>query len=89
LQINEDNKSNTSVIEYLDIKGKVGPMNFIYTKLKLEELNKGDVLEVIIDFPAAAKSVPENCERQSLAELIEIQELKEKKKVWLLKLKKL
>ena len=89
MQINKNNKSKESSVDHLDIRGKVCPMTFVYTKLKLEELNKGDMLEVILDFPAAIKNVPENCERQSLAEVIEVKEMKEKRTFWLLKLKKL
>ena len=89
MKVNKRNKSKVSVIKYLDIRGKVCPMTFVYTKLKFEELNKDDILGVTLDFPAAVKNVPENCKRQSLAELIEIQEIKETKKAWLLKLRKL
>jgi len=90
LQINKINNSKEYSIDHLDIRGKVCPMTFVYTKLKLEELDEGDMLEVILDFPAAIKNVPENCERQSLAVLIETKFVNEKKgKHWLLKLKKL
>jgi len=89
MQINKKTKPKVPLREHLDIKGKVCPMTFVYTKLKLEELNEGDILEVILDFRAAVKKIPENCERQSLAELIEVKEIREKKRNWLLTLKKL
>ncbi|MFX1364558.1 MAG: sulfurtransferase TusA family protein [Promethearchaeota archaeon] len=77
------------MLKKLDIKGKVCPMTFVYTKLTLEELNQGDILEVILDFPPAAKSISKNCIRQNLAELIEKKELEPEEGIWLLKLKKL
>jgi tRNA 2-thiouridine synthesizing protein A len=89
MQINKKTKPKVPLREHLDIRGKVCPMTFVYTKLKLEELNEGDILEVILDFRAAVKKIPENCERQSLAELIEVKEIREKKRNWLLTLKKL
>jgi len=56
--------------------------------LTLEELESGNILEVILDFPAAIKSIPENCKRQNLAELLEIKRIGAENKTWLLKLKK-
>ena len=77
------------MLKNLDIKGKVCPMTFVYTKLTLEELDQGDILEVILDFPPAAKNIPENCNRQNLAELIEKKEIGPEEGIWILKLKKL
>jgi len=64
-------------------------MTFVYTKLNLEKLNKGDILEVLLDFLPAVKNVPENCKRQNLAELLEVKEVDPDEDTWLLKLKKL
>lgn len=73
----------------LDIRGKVCPMTFVYTKLALEELETGKILEVYLDFPAALKSIPENSKRQSIAELLEIKEDHSDKPEWIMILKKL
>ena len=89
MSINDLKESEKSIVKHLDIRGRVCPMTFVYTKLTLEELDKGDILEVLLDFPAAVNNIPENCKRQSLAELLEIKELDSEKKVWCLKLKKL
>lgn len=89
MSIEKLEKSKEQILKYLDIRGKVCPMTFVYTKLALEELNSGDVLEVTLDFPPAIKNIPENCKRQSLAELVEIKEIRSDKNHWLLKLKKL
>lgn len=42
----------------LDLKGVVCPMNFVKSKLKLEEMNSGDVLEIIIDDGEPIRNVP-------------------------------
>ena len=33
----------------LDLRGVICPVNFVKTKLKLEEMNIGEILEVLID----------------------------------------
>ena len=73
----------------IDIKGQVCPMTFVYTKLALEELNKGDILEVELDFLPAIKTVSENCKRQYLAELIEVREINKKAEVYELILRRI
>jgi len=73
----------------IDIKGQVCPMTFVYTKLALEELKKGDILEVELNFLPAIKNIPENCKRQSLAELIEVREINEIAQIYELVLKKI
>lgn len=87
--MNNLKESERNVEKHLDIRGRVCPMTFVYTKLTLEELDKGAILEVLLDFPAAIKNIPENCKRQNLAELLEIKELDSEKNLWVLKLKKL
>jgi len=89
VSINEIEKTEKDIVKNLDIRGRVCPMTFVYTKLALEELDKGNILEVLLDFAPAIKNVPENCERQSLAELLEIKEISSDNKYWCLKLKKL
>jgi TusA-related sulfurtransferase len=64
-------------------------MTFVYTKLTLEEMKKGEFLEIILDFPSALKNIPESCKRQNLAEVIKIKELDRARKEWLLILKKI
>lgn len=76
-------------IKKLDICGKVCPMTFIYTKLALEEMETNEILEVLLDFPAAIENVPDSCKRQDLAELIEVKEIDSNKKTWKLLFRKL
>ncbi|MFX1277964.1 MAG: sulfurtransferase TusA family protein [Promethearchaeota archaeon] len=80
---------NNEQIHRLDIRGKVCPMTFVYTKLHLEKMNTGELLEVILDFPAAVKNIPDSCKRQDLGEIVDIREINEAKKEWMLIIKKL
>ena len=73
----------------LDIRGKICPMTFVYTKLALEDLKRGELLEVTLDFPSALKSIPKNCEQQNLAEVINIKEVKSTKKTWTILLERI
>lgn len=85
-----DNKAKESeiIVKRIDIRGEVCPMTFVLTKLALEELPQGSILEVLLDFTPATKNVPENCMRQDLAELIQLEELNPTDNLWLLKFKK-
>jgi len=42
----------------LDLTGEVCPFTFVKTKLALEELDQGDLLEVVLDDEAALRDVP-------------------------------
>ncbi len=68
----------------IDIKGHVCPMTFVYTKLALEELDNGDILEVELNFRPAIKNVPENCKRQGL-----VKEIDKKREIYKLILKRI
>jgi len=83
------NKAHYKNSTHLDIRGKVCPLTFVYTKLALEKLAKGKILEVHLDFPAALKNIPESCKRQNIAELLEIREHHSDKPEWIMILKKL
>ncbi len=87
LVLTKENKLDK--FQKLDIRGKVCPMTFVYTKLTLEKMNSGEILEVTLDFPAAAKNVPTSCKRQNLGELIDIKNIDNEKKVWILTIKKI
>ena len=41
--------SNIKIDQYMDLKGVPCPINFVKTKLKLETMGEGDVLEVTLD----------------------------------------
>lgn len=53
-----DKVNAVSDIYTLDLRGTICPMNFVKTKLKLEELNPGERLMVILDDGEPIKNVP-------------------------------
>lgn len=48
----------------LDLRGVKCPYNFIKTKLKLEELDKGDTLTILIDNGEPVNNVPRSIENE-------------------------
>ena len=42
----------------LDIKGEVCPYTFVWSRLALEELESGQILEIIVDHLPAVTNVP-------------------------------
>ena len=87
--LNESIENDINKIHKLDIRGKVCPMTFVYTKLALEKIGSGELLEITLDFPAAIKNIPVSCKRQNLGEVTDIKAFDKKKKVWILKIKKI
>ncbi|OIO40604.1 MAG: preprotein translocase subunit TatB [Candidatus Omnitrophica bacterium CG1_02_49_10] len=49
-----------NVKEKLDLRGILCPINFVKTKLKLEQMAKDEILEVIIDNGEPMKHVPKS-----------------------------
>lgn len=49
---------------HLDLRGVVCPINFVKTKLKLEEMDIGQVLEVIIDAGEPIANVPRSIKEE-------------------------
>lgn len=64
-------------------------MTFVYTKLALEKLEEGEILEVVLDYTPALKNIPDSCARQKLAELLEIRHINNEKEAWMLRLKRI
>jgi tRNA 2-thiouridine synthesizing protein A len=48
----------------LDIKGQVCPYTFVRSKLAIEKMNVGEVLEIITDHKAAYENVPRSLESE-------------------------
>lgn len=48
----------------LDLRGVVCPTNFVKAKLKLEEMNIGEVLEIIIDAGEPIANVPRSIKEE-------------------------
>lgn len=48
----------------LDLRGEVCPYTFVKSKLMIEEMEVGQLLEVIVDFPPAVKNVSKSMEME-------------------------
>lgn len=48
----------------LDLRGVICPYNFVKTKLKLETMDKGQVLAVLLDDGDPIKNVPRSVENE-------------------------
>lgn len=55
-----DTKANAS----LDLRGVMCPINFVKTKLKLEMMDAGEVLEVILDSGEPIQNVPKSIKEE-------------------------
>ncbi len=58
----------------LDIRGEVCPFTFVKSKLVLEQMEKGEVLRVIVDYQPSAESVPKSM-REEGQEVIAVNEI--------------
>lgn len=50
--------------EKIDLRGVLCPINFVKTKLKLEMMDSGQVLEVILDDGEPIRSVPRSIKEE-------------------------
>ena len=48
----------------LDLRGVVCPINFVKTKLKLEEMHEGEILEIVIDSGEPMANVPRSIKEE-------------------------
>lgn len=46
------------IAQKLNIKGEVCPYTLVKSKLAIEDIEVGQVLEILLDYPEAAKSIP-------------------------------
>ena len=61
---------NLKIDKEIDLKGRVCPMTFVYTKVALEKMESKQILKVILDFSSAFKNVPKSVEKQKLGKII-------------------
>lgn len=48
----------------LDLKGEVCPFTFVKSKLIMEQMGKGQVLRVILDYKPSVENVPKSMEME-------------------------
>jgi TusA-related sulfurtransferase len=70
-------KKDIKIDRVLDIKGEICPYTFVKSKLALEEMEDGEVLKVIVDYPPAAENVPRSLEKEG-NEIISVEKTEEK-----------
>jgi Predicted redox protein, regulator of disulfide bond formation len=58
----------------LDIRGEVCPFTFVKSKLALEQMELGQVLRVILDYPPSVENVPKSM-REEGQEVLAINQL--------------
>jgi TusA-related sulfurtransferase len=58
----------------LDIRGEVCPFTFVKSKLVLEQMELGQVLKVILDYPPSVENVPKSM-REEGQEVLAINQL--------------
>ncbi len=60
----------------LDLRGVLCPMNFVKTKLHLEEMEEGQVLEVILDDGEPIRNVPRSLKEDG-HKILKVQKLED------------
>ncbi len=48
----------------LDLRGVICPLNFVETKLKLEEMEDGQILEIVLDDGDPIRNVPRSIKEE-------------------------
>jgi tRNA 2-thiouridine synthesizing protein A len=71
----------------LDITAEVCPMTYVRTKLKLESLPPGELLEVVLKGPEPLRNVPRSA-REEGHEVVSLEEDRGGQGVWRLVLRK-
>lgn len=57
-------KKDIKIDKILDIKGEICPYTFVKSKLALEEMEDGEILKIIVDYPPATENVPRSLEKE-------------------------
>ncbi len=52
------------VTKELNLKGKICPYPFVESMLTLEEMETGEILRIIVDYPPAACDVPKSLKNE-------------------------
>lgn len=58
----------------LDLRGVICPLNFVKTKLKLEEMKKGEILEVLLDEGEPIRNIPRSIKEEG-HQIIKVEKL--------------
>ena len=69
----------------VDLRGEVCPYTFVKSKLIIEEIEPGEILEVIVDYAPASTNVPKSMEMEG-HEVLGVEQIKDGE--WVIKLRK-
>jgi len=58
----------------IDIKGEICPYTFVKSKLAMEELKSGQILEIILDHQPATENVPRSMKNEG-NEILEVEKI--------------
>ena len=70
---------------FLDLRTVVCPINFVKTKLKLEEMNVGEILEIVIDAGEPMANVPRSIKEEG-HKIIKVEKVNDHFRLWIEKL---
>lgn len=70
---------------FLDLRAVVCPTNFVKTKLKLEEMNPGEILEIVIDAGEPMANVPRSIKEEG-HKIIKVEKVNDHFRLWIEKL---
>ncbi len=62
---------------HLDIKGQVCPYTFVRSKLAVEKMHVGEVIEILTDHKPAAENVPRSMENEG-QKVLKVEQVAEK-----------
>jgi len=61
------NDTSPAAAARLDLRGVKCPLNWAHAKVRLEQMARGEVLELILDDPRGARDVPRAAEAEGYA----------------------
>jgi TusA-related sulfurtransferase len=66
--------ANRGATIFLDLRGVKCPLNWAYAKVRLEKMDRGDMLDLALDDPRGARDIPLAAEAEGFA-VIEVADL--------------
>jgi len=69
----------------IDIRGLVCPFTFVKSKLAIEAMAKGEVLEILLDYPEASNSIPKSMQAHGHS-VLKVEKINDKE--WVLQIRK-
>lgn len=67
---------------FLDLRAVICPINFVKTKLKLEEMKQGEILEIVIDEGEPMANVPRSIKEEG-HKIIKVEKIDHHFRLWI------